>query len=65
MKPKKKIKMHSFITSKKDGKWYAQLYKWHQGWEMVRGEKVEADSFLELSIEIGNKGWIDDINKNK
>lgn len=59
---------HKIETTKEDsGKWTCSLHR--KGgdnsidfWEVV--DEVEANSYPELMVEIGNKQFIDIINKN-
>ena len=67
--------MFRVITSKKGEIWFAVYQeKVYQGrrnnnpndvFQWYSRDSVEADSYSELQIEIGNKGWIDQINKNE
>ncbi len=67
--------MFRVIISKKGETWFAVYQeKVYQGkrnnnpsdvFEWYSRDSVEGVSFSELQIEIGNKGWIDQINKNE
>lgn len=62
--------MKRLITSKKKEIWFAFIevkvmsVLHDDGYCWTAEDHVEANSYSELQIEIGNKGWIDMINKN-
>lgn len=62
--------MKRLTTSKTKEIWFAFLEVkvisviHDNGFYWTAEDHVEANSYSELQIEIGNKGWIDQINKN-
>lgn len=62
--------MLRIITSKVVETWFAQLQYQKESlimedsfcWETK--ESVESKSYSGLQVEIGNKGWVDQVNKN-
>lgn len=62
--------MYKIVTIKVDGIWSCSLMKqrekgtliWYQKWILM--ESIEANSFSELMVKIGENNYIDLINKN-
>lgn len=54
------------VTSKENGIWIAKMqFQVSDGnFVDIPQEKVESDSFSDLLIKIGEKCWIDKMNKN-
>lgn len=68
--------MHRILTIQVSGLWCAMLQKRVpaplddfidnniKGYTWVNISEVEADNYLQLNVEIGNKKWVELLNKN-
>lgn len=60
------MKTHGIHISKENGTWHcALLIALPEGGKNQVVEVISADHFSELMTEIGNKKWIDLLNKNE